>query len=285
MRWCSPRRKRLTMRSSVCSGTQLNPRKTDREICLRIVLPGAVGLGSGVLRRGRTGQSTAAQALGRAQSLVSEQVAKLETEPRHHAGLQELRPITLTVAGEVFLGRPKIVLATLDQCASRSGGVAGSLRTPRLACMSSVVGVYVPRLSNGSPAPTQLTCSVGREATASLSRGSPAAKSDFGDRCRCRMCAPRQRSVGAAVTEPLTSSCTLSTDSPTGHGAGGPNWKRKQSSPGKWRWEHEGLSRRSPALFERHRYEWMPRGEWPRRTHWCRWCARGWSKVCSASSR
>ncbi len=89
----------------------------------------------------------AAQSLGRAQSRVSEHVAKLEQELGVVLVDRSVRPVRLTVAGEIFLGRAKDVLATLDSARAEMAAVRGtSYGTVRLACMSSAAGVFASRL-------------------------------------------------------------------------------------------------------------------------------------------
>lgn len=89
----------------------------------------------------------AAQSLGRAQSRVSEQIAKLEADLGVVLIDRAVRPVRLTVAGEVFLGHAKDVLATLDTARAEALALRGSTYgTVRLACISSVAGAFVPRL-------------------------------------------------------------------------------------------------------------------------------------------
>ncbi|TFV57892.1 LysR family transcriptional regulator [Mycobacterium sp. PS03-16] len=89
----------------------------------------------------------AARALGRAQSRISEQVAKLEADLGVVLIDRAIRPVRLTVAGEVFLGRAYDVLNTLDSARAEATALSGSTYgTVRLACMSSVTGDFVPRL-------------------------------------------------------------------------------------------------------------------------------------------
>ncbi len=89
----------------------------------------------------------AAQSLGRVQSRISEHVAKLESDLGITLVDRRSRPIKLTVAGEVFLGRAKDVLSTIDSARAEMVALRGSTYgTVRLAATSSVVGVFVPRL-------------------------------------------------------------------------------------------------------------------------------------------
>ncbi|MGH3584477.1 MAG: LysR family transcriptional regulator, partial [Mycobacterium sp.] len=89
----------------------------------------------------------AAQDLGRAQSRVSEHVAKLEVELGIALVDRAVRPVRLTVAGEIFLGRAKDVLATLESARGEMSALRGSTYgAVRLACMSSVAGAFVSRL-------------------------------------------------------------------------------------------------------------------------------------------
>ena len=89
----------------------------------------------------------AAQDLGRAQSRVSEHVAKLEVELGIVLVDRAVRPVRLTVAGEIFLGRAKDVLATLDSARREMSALRGTTYgTVRLACMSSFAGAFVSQL-------------------------------------------------------------------------------------------------------------------------------------------
>jgi DNA-binding transcriptional LysR family regulator len=89
----------------------------------------------------------AAQDLGRAQSRVSEHVAKLEVELGIVLIDRAVRPVRLTVAGEIFLGRAKDVLATLDSARGEMSALRGTTYgTVGLACMSSVAGAFVSQL-------------------------------------------------------------------------------------------------------------------------------------------
>ncbi|MFE7421178.1 LysR family transcriptional regulator [Rhodococcus sp. NPDC057529] len=89
----------------------------------------------------------AAQTLGKAQSRVSEHVAKLESELGIVLIDRSSRPLHLTVAGEVFLGRAKDVLTTLQAARAEMTAIHGSTYgTVRLACMSSVAGLFAPGL-------------------------------------------------------------------------------------------------------------------------------------------
>ena len=89
----------------------------------------------------------AAQDLGRAQSRVSEHVAKLEVELGIVLIDRAVRPVRLTVAGEIFLGRAKDVLATLDSARGEMSALRGTTYgTARLACMSSFAGAFVSQL-------------------------------------------------------------------------------------------------------------------------------------------
>lgn len=89
----------------------------------------------------------AARALGRAQSRISEQVARLEADLGVVLIDRAVRPVRLTIAGEVFLGRAYDVLATIDSARAEATALSGSTYgTVRLACMSSVAGAFVPRL-------------------------------------------------------------------------------------------------------------------------------------------
>ncbi|MET0454750.1 MAG: LysR family transcriptional regulator [Mycobacterium sp.] len=89
----------------------------------------------------------AAQDLRRAQSRVSEHVAKLEAELGIVLVDRAVRPVRLTVAGEIFLGRAKDVLATLESARGEMSALRGSTYgAVRLACMASVAGVFVSRL-------------------------------------------------------------------------------------------------------------------------------------------
>lgn len=89
----------------------------------------------------------AAQSLGRAQSRISDQVAKLEADLGVVLVDRAVRPVRLTVVGELFLGHAQDVLATLDTARAEALALSGSTYgTVRLACMSSVAGAFVPRL-------------------------------------------------------------------------------------------------------------------------------------------
>ena len=89
----------------------------------------------------------AARSLGRAQSRISEQVAKLEADLGVVLIDRSVRPVRLTVAGEVFLGRAYDILETLECARAEATALNGSTYgTVRLACMSSVAGAFVPRL-------------------------------------------------------------------------------------------------------------------------------------------
>ncbi|AKS36501.1 LysR family transcriptional regulator [Mycolicibacterium goodii] len=89
----------------------------------------------------------AAQQLGRVQSRVSEHVAKLERELGVVLVDRAVRPVRLTVAGEIFLGRAKDVLATLDSARAEMAALRGTTYgTVRLACMSSAAGEFASRL-------------------------------------------------------------------------------------------------------------------------------------------
>lgn len=91
----------------------------------------------------------AAQSLGRAQSRVSEHVAKLEAELGVVLVDRAVRPVRMTVAGEIFLGRAKDILATLDIARGEMSALRGTTYgTVRLACMASVAGAFVSRLIN-----------------------------------------------------------------------------------------------------------------------------------------
>lgn len=91
----------------------------------------------------------AAQDLGRAQSRVSEHVAKLEAELGIVLVDRAVRPVRLTVAGEIFLGRAKDVLGTLDSARGEMSALRGTAYgTVRLACMASVAGAFVSQLIN-----------------------------------------------------------------------------------------------------------------------------------------
>lgn len=97
----------------------------------------------------RGGFLQAAQSLGRAQSRISEQVAKLEADLGVTLVDRAVRPVRLTVAGEVFLGRAKDLLATLDTARAEMVALRGSTYgRVRLACISSVAGGYLPKLIN-----------------------------------------------------------------------------------------------------------------------------------------
>jgi DNA-binding transcriptional LysR family regulator len=89
----------------------------------------------------------AAQDLGRVQSRVSEHVAKLERELGVVLVDRTVRPVRLTVAGEIFLGRAKDVLATLDSARAEMAALRGTTYgTVRLACMASAAAAFVSRL-------------------------------------------------------------------------------------------------------------------------------------------
>lgn len=97
----------------------------------------------------RGGFLQAAQTLGRAQSRISDQVAKIEADLGVVLIDRAVRPVRLTVAGELFLGRAHDVLATLEIARAEALALSGSTYgTVRLACMSSVAGAFVPRLLN-----------------------------------------------------------------------------------------------------------------------------------------
>jgi DNA-binding transcriptional LysR family regulator len=58
-----------------------------------------------------------------------------------------VRPVRLTVAGEIFLGRAKDILATLESARGEMSALRGSAYgAVRLACMSSVAGAFVSRV-------------------------------------------------------------------------------------------------------------------------------------------
>ncbi|MGU3498252.1 LysR family transcriptional regulator [Mycobacterium sp. C31M] len=95
----------------------------------------------------RGGFLQAAQSLGRAQSRISEQVAKLEADLGVVLIDRAVRPVRLTVAGELFLGHAQDILTTLETARAEALALSGSTYgTVRLACMSSVAGAFIPRL-------------------------------------------------------------------------------------------------------------------------------------------